>query len=520
MPNLPSPWQCALLLLMLALLAAAPAQAEGRRVALVIANSRYQHLSRLDTPKADGEAVAERLKRAGFELLKPVRGGDVQTDLDWQDMIKADQALKREAVGADIVLLFYSGHGMQMENSSYLVPVDLPSPQLTRDGLARIKTQLVKLDDFITELDQNAKVAVAVFDACREIPQFEQASRAVFGGDSPFRGLARPNQANGKHRILAYSASAGEFARDGVGHSPYAQAWLDEFDRITDKKDLTAFFIDVAAQVSDRKGQEPEVSIKGVHSGIYYLFPAIGPRPLPSRLPPAAPSPAQIEDSNLWDAPYRWPVWLGIGVIGTWGLWRMVRRPSIEVADWYYNEKKYSKAFVIYQTLASAGNARAQLRLGWMYANGDGIAQDQAQAVAWFRQAAEQGYAWGQYNLGWMYANGSGITQDKTQAVAWYRKAAEQGHARAQSNLGVMYKNGEGVAQDQAQAVAWFRQAAEQGDASAQCNLGVRYEYGHGGLPKDSKQAAIWYRKAIANDDPKAKERAERGLARITAQSR
>ena len=72
-----------------------------------------------------------------------------------------------------------------------------------------------------------------------------------------------------------------------------------------------------------------------------------------------------------------------------------------------------------------------------------------------------------QFNLGVMYTNGRGVAQDDKQAVAWYRKAAEQGYARAQYNLGVMYTNGEGVAQDYKQSYAWFSSAAANGYSDA-----------------------------------------------------
>ncbi len=67
-----------------------------------------------------------------------------------------------------------------------------------------------------------------------------------------------------------------------------------------------------------------------------------------------------------------------------------------------------------------------------------------------------------------MYDNGQGVPQDYAEAVKWYRMAAEQGDAKAQSNLGFMYDNGQGVPQDYAEAAKWFRLAAEQGDADAQ----------------------------------------------------
>ena len=70
----------------------------------------------------------------------------------------------------------------------------------------------------------------------------------------------------------------------------------------------------------------------------------------------------------------------------------------------------------------------------------------------------------GCFDLGWMYANGRGVEQDEAKAVELYRAAAEQGWAPAQFNLGLMYANGQGVEQDEAKAVELYRAAAEQGD--------------------------------------------------------
>ncbi len=79
------------------------------------------------------------------------------------------------------------------------------------------------------------------------------------------------------------------------------------------------------------------------------------------------------------------------------------------------------------------------------------------------KKAAEQGHVDAQYNLGIMYANGEGVPQDYAEAARWYRQAAEQGHASAQHNLGAMYANGEGVPEDDIQAYAWISIASAQG---------------------------------------------------------
>jgi len=128
--------------------------------------------------------------------------------------------------------------------------------------------------------------------------------------------------------------------------------------------------------------------------------------------------------------------------------------------------------------LAQKGDAQAQVKLGTMYLNGQGVPQDYRQAVYWFSKAAEQGYPVAQNNLGVMYAKGQGVSQDYQQAGYWYRKAAEQGNPLAQYNLGRMYYNGQGVPQDYKQAVYWYRKAAEQGNPEAQNNLGAMYGEG------------------------------------------
>ena len=95
-----------------------------------------------------------------------------------------------------------------------------------------------------------------------------------------------------------------------------------------------------------------------------------------------------------------------------------------------------------------------------MYENGEGVPQDYAEAVKWYRRAAEQGYAVAQNNLGSMYYNGTGVPQDYAEAVKWYRRAVEQGYALAQSNLGFMYEDGTGAPQDYVRAHMWFNLAA------------------------------------------------------------
>jgi len=131
------------------------------------------------------------------------------------------------------------------------------------------------------------------------------------------------------------------------------------------------------------------------------------------------------------------------------------------------NAGDYATALREWTPLAEQGEAYAQALLGVMYANGQGVPQDDAKAAKWFRLAAAQGYADALFYLGVMYDNGQGVPQDDAEAVKWYRLAAAQGDADAQYNLGVMYAKGQGVPQDFIAAHMWFNISGANGDSQA-----------------------------------------------------
>ena len=157
---------------------------------------------------------------------------------------------------------------------------------------------------------------------------------------------------------------------------------------------------------------------------------------------------------------------------------------------------------------AKAGDTDTQVLLGAMYYIGDGIPQDFAEAVAWFREAAAQSHAAAQYFLGVMYAKGEGVPQDEAEAASWYREAAAQGHTIAQLTIGLMYFTGRGVPQDDTEASVWIRKAAEQGHTDAQLTIGDMYRDGRG-VPQDDVEAVAWYRRADEQGHTDAQARME-----------
>ena len=124
--------------------------------------------------------------------------------------------------------------------------------------------------------------------------------------------------------------------------------------------------------------------------------------------------------------------------------------------------------------LAEKGNADARVYLGRMYFEGEGVQQDYAEAMKWYRKAAEQGHADAMILLGFMLEAGQVGSKNYPEAMKWYRKAADQGDAHAQYALGDMYGEGKGVPQDYVQAYMWYNLAASQYASSPHYELYVR----------------------------------------------
>ena len=149
---------------------------------------------------------------------------------------------------------------------------------------------------------------------------------------------------------------------------------------------------------------------------------------------------------------------------------------------------------------AARGSPAAQHRLGVMYAQGLGVAQDDAKAVQWFDRAALQDDIAAENDLGVMYAQGRGVPQSYGKAEAWFAAAARS-FAPAQFNLGVTFEFGRGVPADPARALAWYLRAAEQGFVPAQRTLGALYAGGHG-MVRDAVAAYTWDALAKAASRP------------------
>ena len=209
----------ALLLALGSVLAPAAATAAGR-VALVVGNSAYAHIGALPNPGNDAADVGAALRRLGFEVT-------VARDADRAALNDALRAFTRRSAGADVALVFYAGHGMEMDGVNYLLPVDA---RLERDTDVRFET--VSLDDVLA-VTEGAALRLVILDACRNNPlsrsmQRTRASRRVSRGS--FGDLNE--DLLGDETLVAYAAAAGTTADDGEGrNSPFTSALLAHLEQ-------------------------------------------------------------------------------------------------------------------------------------------------------------------------------------------------------------------------------------------------------------------------------------------------
>jgi TPR repeat protein len=113
---------------------------------------------------------------------------------------------------------------------------------------------------------------------------------------------------------------------------------------------------------------------------------------------------------------------LAIGLVGA--IAGTALAGPLEDAEAAFARSDYATAERLFRLLADQGDASAQLHLGFMYAKGQGVPQNEAEAAKWYRKAADQGEANAQVNLGFMYANGRGVPQNYVQAHMWLNLAA------------------------------------------------------------------------------------------------
>ena len=192
----------------------ATAAEADRRVALVIANSAYVNASSLPIAINDANAVGALFRSVGFEVVNS------RTDLGVLDFKRAVRDFLITAESADIAVVYYAGHGIEVSGTNYLIPVDA---KLARDF--DVEDEAVALDRIIWALQSVKRLRLILLDACRDNP-FVAKLRSVGVRAAAKGGLAKIDDVSAD-TLVAYAAKAGSFSYDGDGaNSPFASSLI------------------------------------------------------------------------------------------------------------------------------------------------------------------------------------------------------------------------------------------------------------------------------------------------------
>jgi Caspase domain len=241
-----------ILIAALCCIAAAEAKAD-KRVALIFGNSKYQHVPNLLNPASDAKAVKTLFEGAGFDVVQK------QSDTGVNDMRRAVRDFTDQTRDADIAVIYYAGHGIEVNGVNYLVPVDAT---LRRD--IDVEDETVSLDRLLQVLEPAKRLRLIILDACRDNP-FTKSMTRTMASRSVGRGLARVEPTS-SDTLIAFAAKAGSTAADGDGiHSPFTTALLKYL--VTPGLDIRLAFGRVRDEVMKETSNKQEPFVYGSLGG-------------------------------------------------------------------------------------------------------------------------------------------------------------------------------------------------------------------------------------------------------------
>jgi hypothetical protein len=242
------------------------AHADSTRQALVIGIGAYRHVAALTNPPRDAKAIAASLRERGFDVAEAI-------DADYTQLKNALRDFGERAAKADAAVVYYAGHGMQVDHENYLVPADAQFER-ERDLLY----EALKLGLVLSEVGRAKKVGLVILDACRNNPFYDKAGTAFAArGTSTPRGLAKVDNVP-PNTAVAMATRGDAIAEDGGGsHSPYTAAILAHLE--VPGLELGLFFRSVRDTVlkATNNRQEPYLA-SSLGAEPFYFYP---PRPTP-----------------------------------------------------------------------------------------------------------------------------------------------------------------------------------------------------------------------------------------------
>jgi uncharacterized caspase-like protein len=237
-------------------------------VALVIGNSAYSRGATLANPANDAQDVSDKLKSLGFDVV-------TGKDLTIQGFSDVVTRFTEKLDGADVALVYYAGHAMQIDNENWLMPVD------TRmDSIFAARTSNVSLQTLVGDVESRAKVALIFLDACRNNPMADSLKARLKAQNRAFtetRGLARVATAS-PNTLVVFATLPDAVAADGTGrNSPFTQAFLANVATPGVEIEVLMKRVTAAVKASTNDQQQPQ-RLSGLTTEFYFV---------PGRLPRA-----------------------------------------------------------------------------------------------------------------------------------------------------------------------------------------------------------------------------------------
>ena len=224
-----------------------------KRVALVIGNSAYQKVAKLPNPSNDASAVAAMLKAAGFDSVES------RLNVSANELRKTLREFGAKSRDADIAVVYYAGHGIELDGTNYLIPVDA-----TLETDAEVLDETVPLDRVLFAVEPAKQLRLVILDACRDNP-FAKTMKRTIASRAIGRGLAKiePTSPN---TMIAFAAKAGSTASDGDSkNSPFAAALIEHLPK--PGLDLRRAFGFVRDEVLKNTGNKQEPYVYGSLGG-------------------------------------------------------------------------------------------------------------------------------------------------------------------------------------------------------------------------------------------------------------
>jgi hypothetical protein len=440
------------------------------RVALVIGNGDYVNATALPNPTNDASDMAGSLERLGFSVIKVLNG-------NFSEFRQAIRSFNVKVQGADIGLIYYAGHGMELAGENWLIPTDA---DLKTDF--DVPNEAISLKTLMQSVSRANALGLVILDACRDNPMAVKMARSKLTR-SVERGFARVEPTT--NVLVAYAAKDGTTAKDGNGrNSPYTAALLKNLG--TPGLEISSVFRRVRDEVLAETNRKQQPFVYGsLSSKAIYLGSAVAP-PAPRPPPQKLTNPTESIWTTIRDSkdPRLFESFLTNFPDNTHSAEARTRLEGLSFAN---DCDRLTNSLVANDHSRTAGDD-----------DDDAIKADKANRAC--KEAANRFPDVTRFVL--QAGRVAQVRKEYADARALYEKAAASGDRYAMVDLGALYEFGRGGRLDYVEARRWYQKAADLGAKEAMESLSRLYDRGLG-VRKNRQEARVWHHRA---ESLKAKE--------------